>query len=94
MKVYILFHETNTGKFDESDGYVEAVYATEEAANAARLATIREAIAKGLDIYYDPDTDTDYPDTWEHDWRVEAHTVLDTVPEILLPYYQGVTPCP
>lgn len=28
LTVYVLFHETNSGKGDESDGYVEAVYAT------------------------------------------------------------------
>lgn len=32
--VYVLFHETNTGKFDESDGYVSGIYATREAAEA------------------------------------------------------------
>jgi hypothetical protein len=40
--VYVLFHETNTGHSEESDGYVEAVYATEAAADAARLAAIRD----------------------------------------------------
>jgi len=76
MIVYILFHETNCGHSDESDGYVEAVYATQEAAEEARLAAIREARDRGDAIYYDPDTDEEFAESWEHDWRVEAHQVI------------------
>lgn len=73
MIVYTLFHETNTGHSDESDGYVEAIFATEAEAEAARLVVIRLAMANGQNVYFDPETEIDYPDTWEHDWRVEAH---------------------
>lgn len=76
MIVYILFHETNTGHSEESDGYVEAVYATEEAAEEARLAAIRTAIAEGEAVYFNPDTREEFPESWEHDWRVEPHAVL------------------
>lgn len=75
MIVWILFHETNSGHSDDSDGYVEAVYATHEAAETARLAAIRQARDAGEAIYYDPDTDQDFPEDWEHDWRVEQHEV-------------------
>lgn len=75
MIVYILFHETNTGHSEESDGYIEAVYATREGADEAKLAALRAAIADGQDVYYDPDAEEDFPETWEHDWRVEVHEV-------------------
>jgi len=75
MLVYVLFHETNTGHTEESDGYVEAVYATEAAAEAAKLAAIRTAIAEGLDVYWNPDTEEEN-EYWDHDWRVETHEVL------------------
>lgn len=74
--VYVLFHETNTGRGDDSDGYVEAVYATEEAAEAAKLAAIRKAIVDGLSVWSDPDEAEFENITWEHDWHVEAHQVL------------------
>jgi hypothetical protein len=72
MTVYVLFHETNTGRSETSDGYVEAVYATEEAANAARLAAIRKARDEGRAIWMDPDN----PEDWTDDWSVEAHEVI------------------
>ncbi len=75
--VYALFHETNSGKFDESDGYIEALYATEAAAEAAKLAAIREAIDEGKDVWWNPDEpDAEGPSYWSDDWRVEAHQVL------------------
>lgn len=75
-KVYILFHETNTGRGDESDGYVEMVYATKEAADAACLAAIRKARDAGEEIWHDPDDEDDDGNTdWEHDWHVEEHEV-------------------
>lgn len=75
-KVYILFHETNTGRGDESDGYVESVYGTKEAADAACLVAIRKARDAGEDIWCDPDDEDDDGDPdWEHDWHVEEHEV-------------------
>lgn len=76
MIVYVLFHETNTGHSDESDGYIEAIYATKELADAAWLAAIRKARDGGDAIYFDPDTEEDFPDDWEHDWRIEEHQVI------------------
>ncbi len=77
MVVFVLFHETNTGSSDESDGYVEGVFLTEALAEAAMRAMIRRAIANGEDVYWNPDTDEDFPETWAHDWHVEAHTVRE-----------------
>lgn len=77
MLVYVLFHETNSGKFDESDGYVSGVYATEAAANEARLLSLRAAIAEGKSVWTNPDDEEAEGDpNWEDDWRVEAHEVL------------------
>ena len=76
MTVWVLFHETNTGRSESSDGYVEAVYATEAAANAARLAAIRKARDEGKAIWMDPDDPDDAgSDDWTDDWSVEAHKV-------------------
>jgi hypothetical protein len=77
--VYIVFHETNTGTGEDSDGYVESVWATEAAADRERLRLIRAARDAGAAIWFDPD-DPDGADQagdaqWEHDWRVEAHVV-------------------
>jgi hypothetical protein len=77
MNVYILFHETNTGRGDDLDGYVEAVYLTKETADAAQLREVRTAIATGYAVYWNPDTEEETVD-WDHDWRVEEHTVLET----------------
>lgn len=78
MTVYILFHETNTGHSDSSNGYVEAVFSTEEAAETACLAAIRKARDAGEAIYFDPDDpDAEECIEWEHDWRVEPHEVRD-----------------
>lgn len=77
MTVYVLFHETNSGRFDESDGYVSGVYATEEAAEAARVASLRAAIEACESVWTNPDDDEAEGDPgWQHDWRVEAHEVL------------------
>jgi hypothetical protein len=77
MTVWILFHETNTGRSDPSDGYVEAVYAAKETANAARLAAIRKARDEGKAIWMDPDDpDEAGSDDWTNDWSVEAHEVI------------------
>lgn len=77
--VYVLFRETNTGHFDESDGYIDAVYATAAAAEAARLAAIRGARDRGVRVWFDPDdpagAEQDSPADWEADWRVEAWKV-------------------
>lgn len=77
MIVYILFHETNSGRSDESDGYVEAVYSNEAAAEAAKLAHIRALVAEGEAVYWDPDSNTEDSDEWEHDFHIEHFTVLD-----------------
>lgn len=77
--VWILFHETNTGHSDDSDGYVEAVYATEDLAEAAKLAAIREAVADGDDVYWNPDApegEQEGPADWTADWRVIPCQVL------------------
>lgn len=73
MMVYVLFHETNSGHCDESDGYVEAVYATEEAAEAAKLAAIRGLVADGEDVYWNPDApegEQEGPPDWTDDFTV------------------------
>ncbi len=78
MTVYVLFHETNTGSADDSDGYVEAVYATRELAEAARLDAIKERIAAGDLVWWNPEfPDDDGPDNWEHDFSVQAYDVID-----------------
>jgi len=79
LTVYVLFHETNTGSSDDSDGYVEAVYATEAAAEAARLAAIRKAIAEGRAVWFNPDApeaERQGPDDWDDDWKVEPFDVI------------------
>lgn len=77
MTVYVLFHETNSGHSEESDGYVEAVYATEADAEAARMVAIRAAIEAGYACYFNPDTEEEH-EQWEHDWHVEPHTVRES----------------
>lgn len=78
MTIWVLFHETNSGHCEESDGYIEAVYATEELAEAARLAAIRAAIAEGHSVWFNPDDpDEEGEADWEHDWHVEAHVVRE-----------------
>lgn len=79
--VYVLFHETNTGKYDDSDGYIEAVYATRALAEKAYLAAVREAIDDGKDVYFDPDTKEENTD-WDHDWRVEEWSVRTAAPKL------------
>lgn len=75
--VYVLFHETNSGHAEESDGYVEAVYATEALAESARLHYIRAARDRGEAIYVDPDVpDDEGRIDWEHDWTVIPTHVL------------------
>ncbi len=69
MLVWILFHETNTGHSDDSDGYVESVHASEELAEAAKLAALRALIADGQDVYWNPDTEEECID-WTDDFRV------------------------
>lgn len=73
--VYVLFHETNTGHSDESDGYVEAIYTTEAAAETARVAAIRAAIADGRDVWFNPDApegEQEGPLDWTDDFVVLA----------------------
>lgn len=73
--VYVLFHETNTGRaIEESDGYVQAIFSTAADAETARLTHIRRARDAGQAVYWDPDTDAECIE-WEHDWRVEVHQV-------------------
>jgi hypothetical protein len=79
MIIYILFHETNTGHSQDSDGYVEAVYATEEHAERVKRAAIRAAVSSGEAVYWDPETEIERAGDWEHDWRVEAHEVYTDV---------------
>ncbi len=77
MRVYVLFHETNSGHSDESDGYVEAVYSTQELAEAEMLRAIKLAIADGRNVWYDPETDACFED-WDDDWSVQAWDVQET----------------
>lgn len=78
VMVYILFRETNSGSTEGSDGYVEAVYATEAMAEAERLRYIRHARDCGEAIWWDPDNpDEDGPLDWTHDWSVLPEAVLD-----------------
>ena len=81
MIVWVLFHETNSGPSDESDGYIEAVYRTEALAEAAKLDAVRAAVAEGEDVYWNPDApegEQEGPTDWTDDWRVEAHEVRET----------------
>lgn len=81
MIVYLLFHETNTGDSDDSDGYVEEVYANKADADAACLAAIRKARDEGTDIWMDPDDPEDEGDPhWTDDWRVIEHDVIGSAP--------------
>ena len=77
MIVYVLFHETNSGHADESDGYIEGVYLDQEDAEAAQLAAVRAAIAAGYAVYWNPDTEEETLE-WDHDGRVEPHSVRKT----------------
>lgn len=73
--VFVLFHETNSGHAEDSDGYVEAVYATEALAQAARLRAIRTLVANGEDVYWNPDApegEQEGPSDWTDDFRVIA----------------------
>ena len=79
MIVFVLFHETNSGHSDESDGYIDTVYATKEAADAACVAAIRKARDEGAAIWCDPDDPEDEGDIhWSDDWHVEQHHVIGT----------------
>lgn len=77
MNVYVLFHETNTGETDESDGYVEGIYSTEEAAKAAEASVRDVAKDKGWAVWGD-----DEDDYWEHDWHIEVW-MLDELPLLM-----------
>ena len=83
LVVYVVFHETNTGTADESDGWVESVWATEALADAEALRLTREARDAGLAIWADPDDPRMRAGNpaWEHDWRVDAHAV-SSVPNV------------
>jgi hypothetical protein len=77
-RVWVLFHETNTGHSEVSDGYVEAVYATEALAEAAKLTAIRTLVAEGEDVYWNPDApegEQEGPDDWTDDFTVLGMTV-------------------
>lgn len=76
--VYVLFHETNSGHGDESDGWVEGIYATEADAERAKLEAIRKAVANGDDVYWNPDIEEEGPSDWTDDWRVEAHQIHES----------------
>lgn len=83
MRVYVLFHETNSGHSEESDGYVEAVYATEELAEAAKLAAIRQLVADGEDVYWNPDApdgEQEGPSDWTDDFHVGVFEVRTELP--------------
>jgi hypothetical protein len=84
MLVYVLFHETNSGHSEESDGYVEAIYATEEAAEAAKLAAIRRLVAEGEDVYWNPDApegEQEGPSDWTDDFKVVPFEVRAEAPK-------------
>lgn len=85
MIVYVLFHETNSGHSEISDGYVEAVYATEELAEAAKLAKIRQLVADGQDVYWNPDAPEEQqegPADWTDDFQVLTCEVLQEIDEL------------
>lgn len=80
MNVYILFVETNCGRSEESDGYVHSVYATNEAAEAARLKAMDEALERDTILYWDERTMQDgdeNADDWEEDYEVRQHQVIE-----------------
>lgn len=83
MIVYVLFHETNSGRYETSDGFVEGVYAMEEDAERERVALLRKLRDDGEQIYLDPDLGDDQKenDAWEHDVRVECHQLIEGQPE-------------
>lgn len=85
MTVYVLFHETNTGHSDASDGYIDGIYETEAIAEQARLNAIRLAVSQGRDVYWNPDTEEEGPGDWTDDWHVEAHEML-TAPQTAFPW--------
>lgn len=85
MKVFVLFVETNTGDpCGDSDGYVEAVYATKELAEEARRVECAKAIEEGVDVWWDynalaGDEGQIGDGEWERDWRIEECEVQTTV---------------
>lgn len=74
--VFILFHETNSGHGQDSDGYVEGVYATWGAAEEARVKALRHWRDEGGRIFQDPDDPEAEEDPyWEHDFRIIEYPV-------------------
>lgn len=91
--VSVLFHETNSGHGDDSDGYVEAAFASEDVAEAAKLAAIRRLVANGEDVYWNPDApkgEQEGPADWTDDFRV----VTVAVHEDPQPPDASEYPCP
>lgn len=83
MIVWVLFHETNSGHSEDSDGYVEAIYATEELAEAAKLAAIRQLVADGEDVFWNPDApegEQEGPADWTDDFLVIPMDVRTALP--------------
>lgn len=78
--VFVLFHETNSGHGEVSDGYVEGVYFDEATAERARLARLRGARDAGALVATDPDNPDHDCEEWEHDWIVVEHQIETTAP--------------
>ena len=71
MKVWVLIHQYAA---DGDAGYVAGVFATEDAANAARDDCVRDFLGEGKVPYLDPETGVTNDD-WDEDYVVEEHEV-------------------
>ena len=81
MIVYVLLHETYADTADENNSYIEGVYATEAAAEAARRKAREAAIREGRQVWDDPNRQGS--DLWRTDeWRVEGHQVIGASPSV------------
>jgi hypothetical protein len=90
--VYVVFHETNTGRGDESDGYIETAFTTEPAAQAAADAFMRRAAADGIPTWTNPDDpEAEGNEYWEAEYIVIPLQVHDSIEEAVA-IDEGLTP--
>jgi hypothetical protein len=73
-RVWILFAETNCGRYEESDGYVHSVYEDQQDAEAARKEARQAAREDGETLYCDDDGGAEHLE-WTLDYHVESHEV-------------------
>ncbi len=74
--VWVVNGESNGDHFDgQPCGWIEGVYTTEEAAQAALDKLVTEAKAEGLSVYCSLEEDEDEAE-WDRDFTITQHQVL------------------